>query len=166
MLGARARLRIQERVLGIKVVKTALRNYFENRQGLITEDTYRQFAARYKFFHQQFAIVLRRLFQSRIELVFFSYDRDSNGGALSRGFYYQRQRHLWPLTRVDHFRFRRGDLVFEKLLLRQNLVECDSAFFNSVACVGHSASLQNLLELTILTQSSVDTLERKIDCCR
>src|SRR5437762_2378470 len=62
LIAARASLRIQGRVLGIKVVKTALRNYFKNRQGLITEDTYRQFAARYKFFYQQFVVVLCRLF--------------------------------------------------------------------------------------------------------
>ena len=79
MLRARASLRIQERVLGIEVVKTALRNYFKNRQGLITEDTYRQFAARYKFFHQQFAIVLRSLLHRRIDFAFVLHDHDAHG---------------------------------------------------------------------------------------
>ena len=61
MLGAAASLRIEKRILVGEVVKAALWNYFENRQGLITENTYRQLAARHKFFYQQFAIVLCRL---------------------------------------------------------------------------------------------------------
>ena len=52
MLRAAARLRIQKRILVVEIVKAALRNYFENRQSLITEDTYRQFAAGYEFFYQ------------------------------------------------------------------------------------------------------------------
>src|SRR5205823_10005612 len=103
MLRARASLRIQERVLGIKIVKTTLWNYFKNRQGLITEDTYRQFAARYKFFYQQFVIELRRFFQRRIELVFFSYDYDSNRRALTRRFHDERHRHFRTLARANHF---------------------------------------------------------------
>jgi hypothetical protein len=54
VLGAAASLRIQKRVLVVKVVKTALWNYFKNRQRLITKNTYRQLAARHKFFYQQF----------------------------------------------------------------------------------------------------------------
>src|SRR6266508_3755818 len=51
VLGTAAGLRIQKRVLVVEVVKTALRNYFKNRQGQITKNTYRQLAARHKFFY-------------------------------------------------------------------------------------------------------------------
>src|SRR5438552_15275279 len=103
MLRARASLRIQERVLGIEVVKTALWNYFNNWQGLITEDTYRQFAARYKFFHQQFAIVLAGLFYRRIKLAFIVHDHHPNRRSLTRRFHHQRHRNFWTLTNLDHF---------------------------------------------------------------
>ena len=52
VLRSAAGLRIEKRILVVEIVKAALGNYFENRQGLITEDAYRQFAARYKFFYQ------------------------------------------------------------------------------------------------------------------
>ena len=52
VLGAAASLRIQKRILVVEVVKTALWNYFKNRQRLITENPYRQLAARHKFFYQ------------------------------------------------------------------------------------------------------------------
>src|SRR5207245_4295139 len=129
MLRARASLRIQERVLGIEIVKAALWNYFKNRQGLITEDTYRQFTARYKFFHQQFTIVLSGLFHRRIEFVFIFHDHDPNGRSLPRRFYYQRHRHLWTLTEVDHFPLRRDDVMLAKFCFGSNLFELSQAFF-------------------------------------
>ena len=52
MLGARPGLRIEKGILGCEIVKAALRDYLENRQGLITEDTNRQFPAGHKFFCQ------------------------------------------------------------------------------------------------------------------
>ena len=55
VLGATATLRIQKRVFVVKVVKTALWNYFKNRQGLITEDTYRQCAAGAKWLRNDLA---------------------------------------------------------------------------------------------------------------
>src|SRR5438067_6621173 len=111
MLSARASLRIQERVFGIEVVKTALWNYFENRQGLITEDTYRQFAARYKLFHQQFAIVLAGFFHRRIEIGFLFHNYDADGGTLTRRFHDQRHRNLWTLISIDNFPRRCDDVV-------------------------------------------------------
>src|SRR3989442_11829303 len=108
MLGASASLWIHERVLCVEVVKTTLWNYFKNRQGLITEDTYRQFAARYKFFHQQFAIVLRSLLHRRIDFAFVLHDHDAHGRTLPRRLYHQRHRNSWALTSVESFPLRRN----------------------------------------------------------
>src|SRR5439155_10195132 len=58
MLCSTARLRIEKRILVVEIVKAALGNYLENGQGLVTEDTYRQFPAGHKFFYQQFAAIL------------------------------------------------------------------------------------------------------------
>src|SRR5205823_4172211 len=162
MLRARASLRIQERVLGIEVVKTALRNYFKNRQGLITEDTYRQFAPRYKFFYQQFAIVLGRFFYGRIDLVFVFHDHDPDRRSLPRRFYHQRHGHFRTPAGVDHFRPGGDDVVLQKFLLRQNLVERDPAFLDAVAGVGNAALFQNFLDLSVFAESSVIGVEAKI----
>src|SRR5437868_3792072 len=143
MLRARASLRIHERVLGIEVVKTALWNYFNNGQGLITEDTYRQFAARYKFFHQQFAIVLAGFFHRRIELAFVFYNYDSDGRSLTGWFDHQRDGNLWSLSNFNHFPLRSDYIVLAKLFLRQKFIECGPAFFDAFASVGDATRLQN-----------------------
>src|SRR5207248_7337600 len=166
MLRARASLRIQERVLGIEVVKTALRNYFKNRQGLITEDTYRQFAPRYKFFYQQFAIVLGRFFYGRLDLVFAFHDYDPDRRSLPRRFYHQRHGHFRTLAGVDHFRPGGDDVVLQKFLLRQNLVERDPAFLDAVAGVGNAVGFPNFLDLSVFAESSVNGDEGKIDIFR
>src|SRR4029077_13642532 len=88
VLGATATLRIQKRVFVVKVVKTALWNYFKNRQGLITKNTYRQLPARHKFFYQQFAIVLAGLRHRRIKFVRVFYNHHANGRTLSRRLYH------------------------------------------------------------------------------
>src|SRR5437763_15956518 len=118
MLGARASLWIQERVLCIEVVKTTLWNYFKNRQGLITEDTYRQFATRYKFFHQQFAIVLSGFLHCRIEFRFVLHTDDADRGTLARRFHNQRHGNFWALTNIDNFPLRSDDVVLAKVFFR------------------------------------------------
>ena len=52
MLRSAACLRIEKGILIGEVVKAALGNYFDNGQGFVTEDTYRQFPARHKLFYQ------------------------------------------------------------------------------------------------------------------
>src|SRR5205809_6224064 len=79
VLGAAASLRIQKRVLVVEVVKTALWNYFKNRQRLITENTYRQLAARHKFFYQQFPIVLAGRRYRRVKFAGGFYNHHANG---------------------------------------------------------------------------------------
>src|SRR4029450_2475671 len=66
VLSPPASLWIQKRILVCEIVKAALRDYLENRQGLITEDTNRQFPTGHKFFYQQFSPVFRGLPQSGI----------------------------------------------------------------------------------------------------
>ena len=79
VLRSAASLRIQKRILVVEIVKAALGNYFENGQGLVTKDTYRQFAAGHKFFYQQFAIILRGFADSRFEFAFVFYNHDAHG---------------------------------------------------------------------------------------
>src|SRR5206468_12988755 len=84
VLGAPATLRIQKRVLVVKVVKPALWNYFKYRQGLITKNTYRQLDTWHKFTYQQFAIVLTSLRHRRIKFTRVYNDYHFNGRSLSR----------------------------------------------------------------------------------
>src|SRR5213082_1378246 len=111
VLGAAATLRIQKRVLVVKVVKPALWNYFKNRQGLITKNTYRQLATWHKFFYQQFAIVLTGLRHRRIKFARVFNNHHANGRALSRRLYHQRNRDRWLLADFDDFPFRSDDVV-------------------------------------------------------
>ena len=85
-----ARLRIEKRVLVREIVKAAFWNYFENRQGLITEDTNRQFSAGHKFFYQQFFIVLCDIGHGRIDLAFVFHDHNADGRTLARRLYHNR----------------------------------------------------------------------------
>ena len=78
MLRSAASLRIEKRILVVEIVKAALGNYFENGQGLVTEDTYRQFAAGYKFFYQQFAIILCGFVDRGIEFAFVFHNDDAH----------------------------------------------------------------------------------------
>src|SRR6266480_7175466 len=79
VLSATASLRIQKRILVGEIVKAALRDYFEDRQGLITEDTNRQFPTRHKFFYQQFSVVFRGFDQSGTELALVLHDNNADG---------------------------------------------------------------------------------------
>src|SRR5437016_13808404 len=90
VLGAAATLRIQKRVLVVKVVKTALWNYFKNRHSLITKNTYRQLATRHKFFSQQFAIILAGLRHRQIKFTRVLYNQHPSGSTLSARLYHQR----------------------------------------------------------------------------
>src|SRR6266536_2493239 len=166
VLGSAGTLRIQKRVLIVKVVKTALWNYFKNRQGLITKNTYRQLATRHKFFYQQFAIVLAGLRHRRIKFARVFYNHHANGRTLSRRLYHQGNRDRWLLADFDDFPVRSDDVVLAKFFFRQNFVECCAARLDSVTGVRHSALFQNFLELTIFAESSVNRNERKIDIFR
>ena len=107
-----AGLRIQKRILVREIVKAALGDYFENRQGLVTENANRQFPARHKFLYQQFAIIFRRFGDGWLEFAFFLHDDNADGGALSRRLDHDRQWHRRTLSGVDHFPFRRRHTVF------------------------------------------------------
>src|SRR6266446_10793936 len=86
VLSATASLWIQKRILVCEIVKAALWNYLENRQGLITEDTNRQFPAGHKFFYQQFAIVVGGFGHGRFELAFISNNEHADRGTFTRRF--------------------------------------------------------------------------------
>src|SRR4029450_1620874 len=163
VLGAAASLRIQKRVLVVEVVKTALWNYFKNWQGLITENTYRQLAARHKFFYQQVATILGGLRHRRIKLARVFYNPHANGRTLSCRLYHQRERNGRALADFDYFPFRSDDIVFAKFLFRQNFVECRPACLDAVTGVRHAALLQNFLELAVFAESSVNGDKGKID---
>ena len=53
--------------------------------------------------------------------------------------------------------------MFAKFFLRTNLVESEPAFFNPVTGVSDAAVLENFLDLPVLTESSVNGDEGKID---
>src|SRR5947199_5279320 len=160
VLGTAATLRIQKRVLVVKVVKTALWNYFKNRQGLITKNTYRQLATRHKFFYQQFAIILAGLRHRQIKFARVFYNHHANGRTLSRRLYHQRNQDRWLLADFDDFPFRSDNVVLAKFFFRQNLIECRAARLDSITGVRHSALFQTLLALTVLADSSVNDYER------
>src|SRR5204863_7517854 len=103
VLGAATSLRIQKRVLVVKIVKTALWNYFKNRQSLITKNTYRQLATQNKFFYQQFVIVLAGFSQRRFKFARVFYNHHSNARTLSRRLYYERHRNRWAVSGFDDF---------------------------------------------------------------
>src|SRR5437762_12237208 len=79
VLSTTASLWIQRRILVCEIVKAALRDYFEDRQGLITEDTNRQFPTGHKFFYQQFSIVFRGFDQSGTDLELVLHDNNADG---------------------------------------------------------------------------------------
>src|SRR5207253_2997625 len=98
-----------KRVLVVKVVKPALWNYFKNRQGLITKNTYRQLATWHKFFYQQFAIVLTGLRHRRIKFARVFNNHHANGSDLSRRLYHQRDRHRRLLRLTSEALWKRRD---------------------------------------------------------
>src|SRR5947207_14760370 len=79
VLSTTASLWIQKRILVCEIVKAALRDYFEDRQGLITEDTNRQLPTGHKFFYQQFSIVYRGFDQIVTELALVLHDSNAEG---------------------------------------------------------------------------------------
>src|ERR1700747_3634035 len=103
MIRAATCLRIEKRILVGEIVEAAFWNYLENGQGLVTENTYRQFAPSYKLFYQQFAIVLRGTGNRRREFLRFFHDVDANSGPLSRRLDYHGWPNAWLLVGFNRF---------------------------------------------------------------
>src|SRR5206468_5123918 len=116
MLRSAAGLGIQEWILIREIVKAALRNYLENRQDLVTENTNRQLPSRHKFFYQQFAVILGRIGNCRFKVLRLFYNINADGRALSWRLNHNRQLHARPLMRFDYFPFRRTYTMLAYLL--------------------------------------------------
>src|SRR4029453_2713074 len=137
MLRGAASLWIEKGILICEIVETALWDYLENRQGLVTENADRQFPARHKFFYQQFMVILRRIGNRWLEFLRFFYDINTDGGALSRRLDYNGQLHARTLMRSDGFPLRSPHTVLVKFLLRSDFIESQLTPLDSFARVSN-----------------------------
>src|ERR1051325_1155650 len=166
MLRARTCLGIKKRIFGGEIVETAFWNNFQDRQRPIAQHADRKFAARNEFLNQQFCIKCGCISERPLEFVAFLHYVDSNRRSLPRRFYNNRQVESWATPWVYNFPLRRLDVLLAKFLLRSDLVEGEFAFLYTVTGVGHTALLQNCLDLTILAERAVQGDKREVNTIR
>ncbi len=121
---AASRLRIQKRILIVEIVKTALRNYLDDWQGLITEDTNRQFSPQTRIFRSTIRLIeFRSLGNGEIQMFCVFNNDHADGGPFARRLDHEWKCNSGALARMNDLPFRRRYTVIPKFFLRPNLVE-------------------------------------------
>src|SRR5436189_1507100 len=166
MLGASFRAWIQERILVRVIVKAALRNDFQNGQGLVAENSDGEFATWDEFLDQKFTIVPPRIRHSGINFPLTLDDMHADRRALPRRLDYERNWNRRALANGHDLPVRRANSVLTKCLLGTNLIEGQLAFGDAVSGIGNSAVLQNSLHLAVFPKRSVDREEGQLNAGR
>ena len=166
MFRAATGARIEEWIFVCEIVEAALGDDLENRKRDVTENSDGQLAPRYEFLDEKFLIVLRAVLQSGCDLAIRFCNVNADGRALARRLDDDWSWNRWLLARPNHLPIRCCNSSFAELFLRADLVEGEPASFHVFTGVGNAASFEDLLDLAVLAESSVEADKGELDVVR